>query len=164
MNPKLRLLAAVLLALPLVACVASDDGDHVTVVPEYEPNDASTNATKLNGGAGYYSFFGQCSAATSDSYDWFEVDAAGSGPIESTLHVFAQEPGGPQGEAFTAAATPVIALSVMDAANAVIGEAPEVTPSAPARIDAVLPGAGTIRMKLTCPAVDAWYGGTIRLP
>lgn len=162
MTPKLRLLAAMLVALPLTACVAGDDADHVTVVPEYEPNDASSSATILNGGASVYSFFGQCSATANDASDWFEVDAVGAGNVESTLHVFTHAPG-TQEDAFAATA-PVIALSVMDEANSVLGEAPEVTPAAPAKIEASLPGGGILRLKLSCGADDAYYVGTVKLP
>ena len=163
MTLKLGLLAAAFLALPIAACVASDDGDHVTVVPEFEPNDTAATATKLNGGTTFYAFFGQCTAAATDKFDWFEVEA-GAGPIVSTLYVSDHPPAGSGTTGDFAASSATISLAVMDGANAVIAHADAVTPSTPAKIDGTLGAPGTVRLKLQCPTVDVWYSGSIRIP
>src|SRR5207244_13195675 len=77
------LLALPLLALPLVACIPSDDHERVTSMNEVEPNDAATQATDL-GQPGSYLFFGTC--MPNDSADWYKLTTTG-GHLKGSIHV-----------------------------------------------------------------------------
>lgn len=165
MNSKLALLLPVLVLAPFTVsgCVASDDHDTVNVVYEAEPNDTFSTGTPI-AGAGLFSFFGSC--LQPGNLDWYTASAQ-NGNVETTLYVSDQEPNGGSGDAFapaTAASPASVAIALTTDTSVMLYEAASVTPSTPAHLKATLGAPANLRLKITCPDVDAWYYGTIRIP
>lgn len=165
MNSKIFVLfpALALAAAALSACVANDDHDSVNVVYEAEPNDTFSTGTPMVG-AGVFSFIGSC--LQPGNLDWYTASAQG-GNIETTLYVSDQEPNGGASDAFapaTASSPASVAIALTTDTSVMLYEAASVTPSTPAHLHATLGAPANLRLKITCPDVDAWYYGTIRIP
>lgn len=149
----LLLIPALLSAAALGGCIANDDGDTVMVVTEVEPNDAAQTATQM-GGRGSYGLIGGCVPGNDD---WFQVES-GAGNLNLTIRV--QQPETPPTFAPSA---PDVSVELLTGGT-VLTSKNDVTEGAPATLEANIPAATSVLLKVSCLSSAMGYTASMEVP